>query len=141
MKGERHSLHELSLVQGIIDALQGTAKEKGGRVTSFEVRIGELAQFDIRLVRGLLKDLKAGTPLKDAKFVVKTEVSKVKCASCGSVWRFEEVVGQMQDDAKEAVHFFPELLNTYAHCPSCSSSYLEIQQGRSVRISEVVLDV
>ena len=134
-------MHELSLVQGIIDSVQETSKQRGGKVLSFEVRVGELAQFDLRLVRQLLNELKTGTPLKNAKVVVRVEKSKVKCSSCGSVWRFKDVVRPMSGDEREVVHFFPELLNSYTRCPSCSKSYLEIEEGRSVRIASVSLDV
>lgn len=134
-------MHELSLVQGIIDSVQQTAKERGGKVLSFEVRVGELAQFDVGLVRELLKELKKGTPLEGAKVVVRTEKSKMRCLSCGSLWGFSDIVKPMPRDEREVVHFFPELLNSYTRCPSCSKSYLEIEEGRSVRIAEVSLDV
>lgn len=134
-------MHELSLVQGVIDAIGDAAEEKKGRVLSFEVRVGELAQFDLRLVRGLLKELARGTRLEGAKAVVRPERAKVKCLTCGHVWGFKDVIRPMGKDAREVVHFFPELLSTYSRCPSCSKSYLEIVAGRSVRIAEVELDV
>ena len=133
-------MHELSLVQGIIDAVNETAKEKGGRVVSVRVGVGELAQFDIRLVRGLLKDLRKGTPLEGAKVTVEQEKSKVKCLSCGRVWDFQELAIPISGEEREMMHFLPELLNSCSRCPSCSKSYFEIEEGRSVRIIEVVLD-
>ncbi len=134
-------MHELSLVQGIIDAVQAMAGEKRGRVLSFEVKVGELAQFDLGLVRELLNELKADTSLAGAKVSVRQEKSRIRCLSCGSVWSFDEVAGPISSDGREVVHFFPELVNSYSHCPSCSKSFLEIEQGRSVRIARVDLDV
>jgi len=139
--GGRPEVHEFSLVQGIIDAMQETANQKGGKVLSFEVRVGELSQFDIRLMRELLKELKAGTPLEGAKVSVRPEKSKIRCVSCGKVWGFSDVIRPMSGDEREVVHFFPELMNSYTRCPSCSKSYLEIEEGRSVRIASVSLDV
>jgi len=133
-------LHEFSLVQGIISSVLETAEKKKARVLSFEVRVGELAQFDIRLVRDLLDQLKEGTPLGGSRVVVKQENSKVRCLSCGSVWGFKEIVRPMSKDEKEVVHYFPELLSSYTKCPSCSKSYFEIEEGRSVRIVELTLD-
>jgi len=135
------ALHELSLVQGIIDGVEESADERGGKVKSFRVGVGELAQFDIRLVRRLLNDLRKGTPLEGAKVVVESEKSKVRCLSCGKRWDFQELAGPVTEDEKEMMHFLPELLDSCAKCPSCSKSYFEIEQGRSVRIIEVVLDV
>jgi len=133
-------LHELSLVQGIIDAVEETAEERGGKVKSFKIGVGELAQFDVRLIRQLLDDIRKGTPLEDARVVVEPEKSKVKCMGCGKSWAFQELVGSMSGDEREMVHFLPELLSSFSKCPSCSKSYFEIAEGRSVKVIEVVLD-
>jgi Zn finger protein HypA/HybF involved in hydrogenase expression len=133
-------MHELSLVQGVIQAVEETAAEKGGKVKSFRVGIGELAQFDLRLVKQLLEDTRLGTPLQDAEVAVEVEQSKIRCLGCGKVWGFSELSGKMSDEEKEMVHFLPELLNSFAKCPSCSRSFFEIEGGRSVRLIEVVLD-
>jgi hydrogenase nickel insertion protein HypA len=134
-------VHELSLVQGIMDAVEEIADEKGGKVKSVRVGIGELAQFDARLVRQLLEDLKEGTSLQGARVTVEPEKSKIKCLSCGRRWDFHELAGPLTSDEREMMHFLPELLNSCTRCPSCSKSYFEIQEGRSVRIIEVELDV
>ena len=133
-------MHELSLVQGIINAINETVDERGGRVLSVRIGVGELAQFDTRLVRGLLNDLKKGTPLEGAKVTVEQEKSRVKCMSCGRIWDFQELAGPITKDEREIMHFLPELLNSCSKCPSCSKSYFEIEEGRSVRIIEMVLD-
>ena len=141
IREEVRNLHELSLVEGIIDSIRETAQQRGGRVRSFRINVGELAQFDLRLIRELLKELSKGTPLEEAKAEVKSERSKVKCLSCGSVWRFDDLLHPMSEDEKEVVHFLPELMSSYSRCPSCSKSYFEIEEGRSVRIAEVIFDV
>ena len=124
-----------------MDAVEETADAKGGRVMSFKVGIGELAQFDTHLVRQLLSDLRKGTPLEEAEVVVQTEKSKIRCLSCGADLDFQELIGPLSDDEREMVHFLPELLSSFSKCPSCSKSYFEIEEGRSVRVAEVVLDV
>jgi len=134
-------LHEFSLVQGIIDAVQETAQDKGGRVKSFKVQVGELAQFDIRLIRELLVELKKGTQLEQAKTIVVRERSRVRCLSCNSEWNFDDLVGPLRRNEKEMVHFLPEILSSYCKCPSCSRSYFEIVKGRSVTVAEVKLVV
>jgi Zn finger protein HypA/HybF involved in hydrogenase expression len=124
-----------------MDTVKEIADEKGGRVKSVRVGIGELAQFDTRLVRRLLEDLKEGTSLQGAKVTVEPEKSKIRCLSCGRRWDFRELAGPLTSDEREMMHFLPELLNSCTKCPSCSKSYFEIQEGRSVRIIEVELDV
>ena len=133
-------MHELSLVQGIVDAVQETANEKKGRVTGFKVEVGELSQFDIRLIRQLLADITRGTPLEGAKVVVRREKCRVRCLGCGGRWTFKELAGTLSADEKEMVHFLPELISSCSKCPSCSKSYFEIEAGRSVRVVEVTLD-
>ena len=140
MAGELSRVHELSLVQGIIDAVEQTADKEGGSVKSFKIGVGELAQFDVRLVRQLLEDLKKGTSLEGAKVLVEPEASKIRCLSCGRHWDFQELAGPLSGDEREMIHFLPELLNSCSKCPSCSKSYFEIEGGRSVRVIEVVLD-
>jgi Zn finger protein HypA/HybF involved in hydrogenase expression len=124
-----------------MDAVMETADEKGGKVRSFRVGVGELAQFDVRLVRQLLEDMKEGTALQGASVVVEPEKSKIRCLACGKRWDFQDLAGPLTRDDKEMMHFLPELLNSCTKCPSCSKSYFEIEEGRSVRIIEVVLDV
>lgn len=117
------------------------ARERGGKVRSFRVRVGELAQFDLGLIKELLAELSRGTDLEGATAVVQEEKSMVRCESCKSEWLFGDLVGALPDDEKEVIHFLPELLATYCRCPSCSRGYFKILEGRSVRVEEVVLDV
>jgi hydrogenase nickel incorporation protein HypA/HybF len=133
-------LHELSLVQGIVDAVEETARERKARVTSFKIEVGELSQFDIRLIRQLLADITKGTPLEGAKVIVRREKCTVRCLGCGSRWGFKQLAGTLSEVDKEMVHFLPELISSCSKCPSCSKSYFEIETGRSVRVAEVTLD-
>lgn len=133
-------MHELSLVQGIVDAVQETAREKGGKVTGFRIKVGELSQFDIRLIRQLLADLTRGTSLDGAKVLVEKERCRVRCLGCGSSWDFKQLAGTLSAEEKEMVHFLPELISSCSKCPSCSKSYFEIESGRSVKLAEVILD-
>ena len=134
-------VHELSLVQGIMDAVKQEAADRGGSVKSFKVEVGELAQFDVRLVRRLIEDLKKGTPLAGTKVIVEKESSRVRCLGCGKTWTFADLAGPLSAEEREMVHFLPELLGSSSKCPACSKSFFEIEAGRSVRIAEVVLDV
>ena len=124
-----------------MDAVQETAKEKNGKVTSFKVEVGELSQFDIRLIRQLLADIRKGTPLEGAKVIIEREKCKVRCLGCGREWGFQQLASTFSEEEKEMVHFLPELIGSCSKCPFCSKSYFEIESGRSVRLAEVVLGV
>lgn len=134
-------LHELALVEGIISAVLDLARKKGGRVLGFSISIGELAQFDKTLIRDLLTELVKGTELEGANIDIETEKAVIKCLSCGSKWGFKELVGPLPEDWREMIHFLPELVSSFSKCPICGKSDFEIEEGRSVRIVEVELDV
>jgi len=133
-------MHELSLVEGIIQSVGEAAATSRSRVKSVNVAVGELAQFDLRVIRELLAELKKGTPLDGARIQVRLERAKVRCLNCKKEWTFGDIVGPLSKDEKETVHFFPEILSTYSRCPSCRSRYLEIEKGRSVRLVEVIFE-
>ena len=107
---------------------------------SCKIGVGELAQFDTKLIRQLFADLTRGTALQHAKVMIVPEKSRVRCISCGRTWDFQDLAKQLSVSDREMVHFLPELLNSCAKCPSCSKSYFEIEDGRSIRVIEVVLD-
>ena len=67
------------------------------------------------------------------------EKSRVRCMSCRGTWDSQEMVKQWSVSDRELVHFLPELLNPRTKCPACSKSYFEIEEGRSIRLIEVVL--
>jgi hydrogenase nickel incorporation protein HypA/HybF len=140
LRGRKAKVHELTLVQGIIDAVSDQGKERRRKVIGVEITLGELAQFDPRTVRVLLKELRKGTPLEGARVTLKTEKALIRCASCQSVWNFKEVAPSLTEESKEVVHFFPELVSSYFRCPRCSKGFFEILQGRSVSISRVKFD-
>lgn len=133
-------MHELTLVQGILDSVNETSAKQGGKVMSCKIGVGELAQFDTKLIRQLFADLTRGTALQHAKVMIVPEKSRVRCISCGRTWDFQDLAKQLSVSDREMVHFLPELLNSCAKCPSCSKSYFEIEDGRSIRVIEVVLD-
>ena len=133
-------MHELTLVQGMLDSVNDSAAEKGRRVRSYRVGVGELAQFDGKLLRQLFADLTKGTALEGVSFSMEPEKSVLRCLGCGKTWEFQDVAGQLNKQEREMVHFLPEILNSCAKCPSCSKSFFDIEKGRSVRVIEVVFD-
>ena len=130
-------MHELTLVQGILDSVNEEADKRGKKVEAIRVGVGELAQFDTKLLIRLFADLTRGTELQGAKTAFESERSKIRCLGCGRTWRFKELAVQLSESDREMVHFLPELLGSFAMCPTCSQSFFEIEAGRSVRVIEV----
>jgi len=133
-------LHELTLVDGILRAVEATARERGRKVSGVTVMVGELAQFDTGMVKRLFNDLKRATPLHDTKVTVRREKARVRCMTCGNEFTFRDLSPSLTSESKEAIHFLPELIGSYFSCPRCSKSFFEIEGGRSVSISEIEFD-
>lgn len=134
-------MHEMMLVEGIISTILELSHEKKGRVSYFKVSVGEISQFNVELIRYLLIEMVKGTELEDAHIEVDVEKAVVKCLSCGSKLNFQELVDPLSINEREAVHFLPELISSFCRCPSCRMNDFEIEQGRSVRIVEVRMDI
>ncbi|MEM3437448.1 MAG: hydrogenase/urease maturation nickel metallochaperone HypA [Nitrososphaerales archaeon] len=134
-------MHELTLVEGIISYVLDIAHEKGRHVVSFKVVIGEFAQFNKDLIEDLLVELVKGTELENSKIKVETEKAVVICLYCNSKWGVDELLKPLNNDQREIIHFLPELLSSFSKCPNCGKSDLEIEKGRSVRVTEVELSV
>jgi hydrogenase nickel incorporation protein HypA/HybF len=133
-------MHELTLAQGILDSVNESALRERKQVASYRIGVGELAQFDMRLLRKLFRELSKGTPLEGAKISFELERSRLQCLGCGREMSFDDISDQLSKQEREMVHFLPELLNSCAKCPTCSRSYFEIEAGRSVRVMEIVFD-
>ena len=130
-------MHELTLVQGILDSVKEIEAKEGKKAVSCRIGVGELAQFDEQLLRTLFADLAEGVALRDMDVVFEHERAKILCKGCGRAWGFKDLAGQLTRSDREMVHFLPELLGSFAKCPGCSKSYFEIEGGRSVRVIEV----
>jgi len=106
---------------------------------SCKIGVGDMAQFDTKLLRQLFKDLTRGAPLQHARVMIVPEKSRVRCMSCGGTGDLQGLVEQLSASDRELVHFLPELLNSCTKCPACSKSYFEVEEGRSISLIEVVL--
>jgi len=133
-------MHELVIVSGIIDAVTQVAQRENKKVSMVRIAVGELASFDINLIRDLIEMLRKGTCLEEAEVIVEEEGAKVRCKACGASWGFKELVEPLTEDEREMIHFLPELVSSFSKCPSCGSRDLEIESGRGIRVSQIELE-
>ena len=134
-------MHEVVLVEGIISTLLELSHERGGHIAYFKIGVGELSQFNVELIKYLLTEMRKGTELENAHIDVEVEKAVVKCLSCSSKLSFQELLDSLSDTEREAVHFLPELVNSFCKCPSCNMSDFEVEGGRGIRVVEVKMDV
>jgi hydrogenase nickel incorporation protein HypA/HybF len=134
-------MHEWALAESVLATARSAAeKEKMKKITEIVVKIGELQAIEEEIFEFAIKELiKENEPiLKDARVTIKPEKVMLKCRICGNKWSYQEVLKNLDENAKESIHFIPETAHIYIHCSKCNSPDFEIVQGRGVWIEEVI---
>jgi hydrogenase nickel incorporation protein HypA/HybF len=127
-------MHEWALAEAIILSVVEEAKKSRKNVFNVEVIVGELQSVDLEVFKFALNELKTlaeqeqGVLIKSLK--IYRERAKFRCNRCGFEWELSNE--KLSEDAKEAVHFVPEVIHTYLQCPRCKSHDFEIVSGRGV---------
>jgi len=128
-------MHEWALAEAVVSAASDMAeKERLEKVTAINIKLGELQQVDLEIFRFALSQLFSGR-LKDAKVNLTKTRARLKCRTCGHQWSFNKA--GLDESAKEAIHFVPEIAHAFVRCPVCSSSDFEVEQGRGVWIESI----
>jgi hydrogenase nickel incorporation protein HypA/HybF len=128
-------MHEWALAEAVVSAASQIAeKEKLEKVTTINLKVGELQQVDLEIFKFALSQL-LSDKLKDVKVNITKKRAKLKCRVCGHQWPFSRA--GLDDSAKEAIHFVPEIAHAYLRCPVCGSPDFEVEQGRGVWIESI----
>jgi len=128
-------MHEWALAEAVVSAASNLAEKEGlEKVTIINLKLGELQQVDLEIFKFAISQLVSGK-LKDARVNIKKTRARLKCRACGHQWLFSKV--GLDESAKEAIHFIPEIAHVYVRCPVCSSPDFEVEQGRGVWIESM----
>jgi hydrogenase nickel incorporation protein HypA/HybF len=106
-----------------------------GRVSAVTVRFGELQNIDPESFTAGLQELTIGTQLENTSFKLELQDARLGCRICNGEWTLSEV--SLSEDEREAIHFVPEVVHTFAVCPNCGSRDFAVLQGRGVEILEI----
>lgn len=129
-------MHEWALAEAIVETVCEYLSKRGTQKVQFlKVAIGELQAVDKGILRFAVEELFKGRGVEASSLIFEKEPAILRCNTCGRTWRLEDL--DMSEDAKEAVHFIPEVFHVFARCPSCGSQDLEIVQGRGVYIASL----
>ena len=128
-------MHEWALAEAVVTATaQIAAKEGLTEVTEVTVKVGELQQVELDILKFAFTQLKPAN-FKNAKFRITRAKTTLKCRACGHAWLFKK---QKLDEATaEAIHFVPEVAHTYVKCPRCGSPDFEFAEGRGVWLENI----
>jgi hydrogenase nickel incorporation protein HypA/HybF len=110
-------LHELSLVQALVEQAQLAARESapGRRLTAVYVDVGELSGAVPEILKELYPLVAEGTELEGSRLRVRKVRARFKCCACG------EESGRGQG----------------LGCPGCGSMELDMLRGREIRLTAV----
>ncbi len=114
-------MHELSIVESIVDAVTETAAAyPGAKVKSVKLRVGVLAAVVQESLEFCWELATQGTPLAGAALVVITVPIGLHCAACG------------QDAETEVVQSL--------RCPNCGELTADLRQGRELEIESIEIE-
>ncbi len=128
-------MHEWALAEAVISAVSQIAEKEGIReVTEVKVKVGELQQVEIDILEYALSQLKT-EKFEKTKFSIEKAEARLKCRVCGHEWIFNKK--KLDEKTAEAIHFVPEIVHTYVHCPKCDSPDFEVLEGRGVWLESI----
>jgi hydrogenase nickel incorporation protein HypA/HybF len=119
-------MHEFSVSAEIVrSVLAHVEKEKGKKVLSVQLEVGELALLNVEQVTFWIHQLFKGTVAEGAKVKVRTIKARIQCESCG-------YKGGISLDQKDPFrHFVP-----YS-CPKCASFQIKVEKGRECTLRRI----
>ena len=128
-------MHEWALAEAVITSAAQIAEKEGLKeVTEVTVKVGELQQVELDILKFAFQQLKTAS-FKNAKFRITRAKTTLKCRACGNVWLFAK--NKLDEATAEAIHFVPEVAHTYIKCPKCGSPDFEIAEGRGVWLENI----
>ena len=129
-------MHEWALAEAVVSTVSQIAEREGlRRVTEVKLKVGELQQIEMEILRFALSELKRSSLLEDTEFIIETEKAELTCRVCGHKWFFKRI--EIDENAAEAIHFIPEIAHAYIRCPRCGSPDFEVTRGRGVWLESI----
>ncbi len=120
-------MHELSMAQGIINAVIDTAESNNAtEVTEVGIEIGRLAMINPEQLRFMLSVLVENTIVEDADIKIEEIPVEIDCLECG-------FKGVAELDDKD--HYAP-----IVECPKCGNKRISILNGKDCVVKNIVIE-
>ena len=113
-------MHELAIVEGIIDAAVPEAKKHGAtRILAIKLKIGELSGVIPECIQEYFNIAAAGSIAESAKLVVERVPATIRCRSCG----YDGVLGKRR-----------------RRCPNCEGMDFTLTGGREYYVDSLEVE-
>jgi len=113
-------MHELSVVQNIINIVSmEVEKNGGGRVSEVHLKIGKLSGIEFGSFDFALKNFTPGTIIESAKISIEKPDGVARCNICSNEFELSDFIGC---------------------CDKCSSFDLEIIKGRELSVKSITIE-
>ena len=124
-------VHEFSMSSEIFRrVLEEARRKKADKVIEIKIVIGELTFLNHDQIRFWIKELSKGTIAENAKVIIVSRKSRIKCRKCG----FEGEL-KMRDDPMY------HIMTPTFKCPKCGSHEIDIIAGREVMVKGIKIFV
>ncbi len=119
-------MHEFSISSEIVrTVLEEAEKNRGKKVLSIQLEIGELTLLNLEQVTFWIQELFKGSVAEGAKIKVKKIEARIRCEACG----YE---GRNTSDQKD---FFQHLIPL--SCPKCGAIQIKIERGQECVLKRI----
>ncbi|MCD6590576.1 MAG: hydrogenase maturation nickel metallochaperone HypA [Candidatus Aenigmarchaeota archaeon] len=120
-------VHEFSMSSEIFRRVMEEAKrKKADKILEIKIVIGELTFLNHDQIKFWIKELSRGTTAENAKVVIVSRKSKIKCKKCC----FE---GELKMEENPVYH----IMTPTFKCPKCGSPEIDIITGREVMVKGI----
>ena len=120
-------MHELSMAQGIINAVLETAESNNAtEVNEVTIEVGRLAMINPEQLQFMLGVLVENTIMEDAEITFEDIPAEIRCHDCD--FHGEAIL----DDSD---HYAP-----LVKCPECDSLSVEILNGKDIVVKNMVIE-
>jgi hydrogenase nickel incorporation protein HypA/HybF len=112
-------MHELSIVMGIVAIAEDQARREGAAaIEEIELEIGYLTTIEMNAFEAAWKQAVKATLLEHSVKMIRRTPGRAACLECGELFPLKEL---------------------YDACPQCGSHFLNITQGKELRVRSLVI--
>lgn len=132
-------MHEWALAESVAATIDEELKQhKGSSLQAINLLFGELQNIDREIFQTGLATMLDSIPEVEKRLHIETEPARFRCGACGAEWGLADQSG-LTEDQREAIHFLPEAVQAFMHCPECNGVDYRVVAGRGISLQSIEL--